>query len=111
MLTSFVRDIYHCGLKIKVERPAIILFYLILKKCCQITCNLTREGVNTDCIPRSVALVDHCGIMKCILCMHAIHMYGALDKCLEIGPTGTNFPYHIIFLLQHYEPKTNYMKF
>ena len=33
------------------------------------------------------------------LCVHAIHTYGLPHKCLEIGLTGSNSPYHTIFLI------------
>lgn len=47
-------------------------------------------------------------VNKCILCEHAIHMYGLPPKYFWIGPSG---PYHTIFLIKRKEMINIYIKF
>ena len=48
-------------------------------------------------IPEPGAPDDLVGVIKCILCVHAICIYGMLAQVLGINPTGTNFLYNALF--------------
>ena len=59
---------------------------------------LYHNSAKTGCIPGpaapddlvgSLSVICACVLYVCMVCLH---------KCLEISPTGTNFPYNAFFL-------------